>query len=672
MIWVMNELDAWFPYTGYRPHQREMLEMGARVAREGGIAMVDAPTGSGKSSLIAAMLSVRNGKKVIVAVRTISQLNTFIREIDMIRKKQPGLKAAYLIGKSHMCPLGGEGDVYRRCEGVKAYTTTLIRQRAEAGSLVPAKDPFVQQQIRRMDRAHPLICPYFIQSRVFVQVDAAGLKMVPSAAVRTKAERVNSRCIWPHELDGLSEGVCPYEMMLYAAQRADVLVVNYYHIFDDTIRDPLYQSLNVEPQDVLLLIDEAHNCGDVMQSIQSVTLSEATLEQASHELVPLRKSHKGADAVLHFLPGISRFIEGLRNSDELEDWFDPAIFDRMVIRGSLFSSTEAIVDELMRMSEKIRDKHIKSGDYRETAIEVLTEFLFRLSQSASDPAYLTLYRKEEGEVRLEVRNIDPGSRLQDLATTHYCTILISGTLSPIGSYRRYYFGDLPVTCCSLPNAFPRDQRLILCAGDITTAYSLRQDRGNTDRILAYISNFVSVGGNLAIYFPSYQILETFAGLAAPRIRKKRLFIEPKDAKDADAALKTFLSLPGHGESGVLFAVCGGKWSEGLDYRGEMLSGAMVIGLPLAPFNRVRRMVIEYFRHKFGEEGEFISYTLPAMNRAQQALGRVLRTPEDRGVLVFGERRFLEPRIRTALPEWIRAEMISCTGETFGDVIAGWK
>jgi DNA excision repair protein ERCC-2 len=84
------------------------------------------------------------------------------------------------------------------------------------------------------------------------------------------------------------------------------------------------------------------------------------------------------------------------------------------------------------------------------------------------------------------------------------------------------------------------------------------------------------------------------------------------------------------------------------------------------------MVIEYFRHKFGEEGEFISYTLPAMNRAQQALGRVLRTPEDRGVLVFGERRFLEPRVRNALPEWMRAEMVNCTNDTFHEVIAGWK
>jgi len=76
----------------------------------------------------------------------------------------------------------------------------------------------------------------------------------------------------------------------------------------------------------------------------------------------------------------------------------------------------------------------------------------------------------------------------------------------------------------------------------------------------------------------------------------------------------FLSLPAQGESGILFAVCGGKWSEGLDYRGEMLAGAMVVGLPLAPFTRVRRMVIEYFRRRYGEEGEFICYTLPAINK----------------------------------------------------------
>ena len=93
--------------------------------------MIDAPTGSGKSSVIAALLAARGERKVLVAVRTISQLQTFIRELSLVRKRQPSLKAAYLIGKRAMCPLPGEGDIYRRCEGVKAFSTTLMRQRAE-------------------------------------------------------------------------------------------------------------------------------------------------------------------------------------------------------------------------------------------------------------------------------------------------------------------------------------------------------------------------------------------------------------------------------------------------------------------------------------------------------------------------------------------------------------
>ena len=147
---------------------------------------------------------------------------------------------------------------------------------------------------------------------------------------------------------------------------------------------------------------------------------------------------------------------------------------------------------------------------------------------------------------------------------------------------------------------------------------------------------------------------------------------PAPAADAGTALREFLALPGRGKAGVLFAVTGGKWSEGLDYRGEMLSGAMVVGLPLAPFNRVRRMVIDYFVRKFGDEGEFISYTLPAINRALQALGRVLRTPEDRGVLVLAEQRFLEGRVLSGLPPWMQEELAVVDLKGFREAIARWR
>ncbi len=68
-----DDLEAWFPYPTFRPYQREMLELAGSVAREGGIVMIDAPTGSGKSSVVAALLAARAGRKVLVAVRTVSQ-----------------------------------------------------------------------------------------------------------------------------------------------------------------------------------------------------------------------------------------------------------------------------------------------------------------------------------------------------------------------------------------------------------------------------------------------------------------------------------------------------------------------------------------------------------------------------------------------------------------------
>jgi len=668
----MDSFDAFFPYSQYRPRQEEMLQFAAGIARDGGIGMIDAPTGSGKSSVIASLLAERGKRKVLVAVRTKSQLETFMRETALVRKKHPGLKVAYLMGKGGMCPLGGQGDVYRRCEGVKTLSTSLIRDRAEKGALVPSKDPFTLQQIRRMDHNHPLICPHFIHSRMFVPAENGQLRMVPSVQLRSMSGRVIDEMVPPKDLGAFSAGLCPYELMIHAAKDADIIILNYYHIFDRGIREQLYLQLSIEPEDALLLIDEAHNCGDVMQAVESVALDEQDIGQVGHELLAMRRRSKSADAVAGILPRITDFIEGLKNSAEPEDWFDPAIFDRMVVRGSLYSRMDEIVDDLFSLTDTMREKNVKTGEYQETATERLTTFLFRLSSAATDPAYLTVYRKQDASITLEVRSIDPSMGLREICSSHYATLLISGTLSPVASYARYYFGDLPVATLTLPATFPKENRLVLAAQDITTAYSMRQNRSNTALVADYILAFSGIRGNCAIYFPSYQILEQYAELCAGRIRKKTVFIEPRVAADAGAALSEFLDLPRQKKAGVLFAVCGGKWSEGLDYRGEMLAGAMVIGLPLAPFNRVRKMVIEYFTRKFPDDGEFLCYTLPAINRALQALGRVLRTPDDKGVLVLGERRFSEQRIRRALPAWIRDEMIPCDAAGFTGRIEPWR
>ncbi|MDK2974867.1 MAG: excision repair protein [Methanofollis sp.] len=669
----MDRLEAWFPYPGFRPNQREMLEFAADTARDGGIAMIDAPTGSGKSSVVSALLSMSNGRKVIVAVRTISQLTTFIRELTLVRKMQPSLTFSYLVGKGSMCPLGGEGDPYRRCEGVKAFSSSLMRERAQKGSLVPTQDRVINEQIRKMDREQPLLCPYYIKSRVFVRgEEESSLRMAPSQALRAKADRVKKETIAPEALAGFCSGLCPYETMMQAARGADVLICNFHHLFNDDIRDQLYAALDVEPKDVILLIDEAHNCGDVVTGIQSVVLEDRTLEAAMTELSHLSRTMKDVNAVRQVLPNVAAFMEALQRSEKGEDWFDPAQFHRMVVRGTLYKGLEEIVGDISKIAERVSEKNKNAGVYRESAVESLSDFMYRVYRAAADMTFLPLYRSAEGHVELEVRNIDPGEKMQAIGTAHAACILISGTLSPLAAYRKYYFGDLPVRTISLPNSFPRENRLVACAGDVTTAYRMRQNKKNTDTIVGYIRTFSRVKGNLAVYFPSYQILNIYAEACGNRINGKTVYAEPREASEATAALQEFLSLPERGRAGILFAVCGGKWSEGLDYRGEMLRGAMVVGLPLAPYNSVRKMVIEYYTHKFGRDGEFISYTLPAINRALQALGRVLRTPEDTGVLVLAEQRFLEPGVRVGLPPWMQEEIEVCDLAHFAGVVKEWS
>jgi DNA excision repair protein ERCC-2 len=668
----MDAISAYFPYESYRPHQREMLELVAETARGGGIAMIDAPTGSGKSSVVSAFLAGRQGRRVVIAVRTVSQLATFVRELTLVRKRQPGLRFAYLIGKRQMCRLRGGGDVYRRCEGLTSLSKDLMRKRAEAGSLVPSRDPVVRLQMRRSSAEQPLVCPAFIHSRSYTLDEGTGLRMVPSASLRTRAERVSRETVTPEELLAASGDCCAYEVMLHAARGADVILLNFHHVFNGQIREQLYTQLGIGPGEALLLIDEAHNLGDAVQAVQSVSLGEKGLEGAEAELLRLRGRFPAAEAAGRVLPQVRRFMDLLRPSREGEDWFDPAIFERMVVQGSLYPGMEAIVDDMLAVSDAIKERNLKAGEFRESAVERLTTFLYRILLSAHDPAYLTLYRRDGEEVILEVRNIDPQEKILELARSHAATVLISGTLSPVDSFRRLYFRDEQVATLTLPNAFPKKNRMIVGARDVTTLYSMRDQAGNMERIAGYITEFTRLPGNLAVYFPSYQVLSSFADRCAGAVKGKEVIVEPRDAADASAALRAFLGLPGQGRAGVIFAVCGGKWSEGLDYRGELLNGAMVVGLPLAPYTRVRAMVIDYFRRKYGDEGEFLSYTLPAMNRALQALGRVIRSPEDRGFLVLCEQRFLESQIRGALPAWIREEMVETTLDGFGELVKRWR
>jgi DNA excision repair protein ERCC-2 len=102
---------------------------------------------------------------------------------------------------------------------------------------------------------------------------------------------------------------------------------------------------------------------------------------------------------------------------------------------------------------------------------------------------------------------------------------------------------------------------------------------------------------------------------------------------------------------VGFAVMGGIFSEGIDLVGERLTGVVVVGVGMPQIGLERNRIKAYF-DETGKNGFNYAYVFPGMNKVLQAGGRLIRSEEDRGILVLVDDRYLQPLYGQLLPpEW---------------------
>ena len=96
---------------------------------------------------------------------------------------------------------------------------------------------------------------------------------------------------------------------------------------------------------------------------------------------------------------------------------------------------------------------------------------------------------------------------------------------------------------------------------------------------------------------------------------------------------------------------GGIFSEGIDLKGDALIGTAVIGTGLPQICHEREILRGYYEER-GMDGFAYAYRYPGMNKVLQAAGRVIRTDEDRGVILLLDNRFLGSDYRRLFPlEW---------------------
>ena len=102
--------------------------------------------------------------------------------------------------------------------------------------------------------------------------------------------------------------------------------------------------------------------------------------------------------------------------------------------------------------------------------------------------------------------------------------------------------------------------------------------------------------------------------------------------------------------GIGFAVLGGAFGEGIDLPGARLIGAFIATLGLAQLNPVNEQLKQRMAALFGAGYDY-TYLYPGLQKVVQAAGRVIRSQDDRGVVMLIDDRFAEHKVQQLLPKW---------------------
>jgi len=232
-------------------------------------------------------------------------------------------------------------------------------------------------------------------------------------------------------------------------------------------------------------------------------------------------------------------------------------------------------------------------------------------------------------------------------------ILMSGTLWNPGYYVEVLgLDEERVDFLSVPSPFPRENRLVLIDKAVTTKYELRSEEefDNIARRLEVLMR--AIGGRVAIYFPSYDIMEAIS---------RRLNTDiPVLVEQRDTRVEDVLSFMRSHEACALLGVARGKVSEGIDIsaggRG-LLSGVIIVGLPYPKKTGLQEALTAYFEEKFGRKGWHYANTVPCLNALAQAAGRLQRSERDRGVIIIMDKR-AAGRFKRFLPREWKADMVA--------------
>lgn len=453
--------------------------------------------------------------------------------------------------------------------------------------------------------------------------------------------------------------VCPFEMNLDISDWVDGIICDYNYAFDPHARLKRYFGDSVNGK-YIFLVDEAHNLVDRAREMYSAVI-------VKEDILSVKKIFSNKDKRL------------TGNLEKLNRGF--LHYKRLCTDGFLvLTDLEEIIMPLMRFTsnfEKYIEEHSEFEGHDDTMNLYFAAKTFQDVYEIMDDNYeIYCSFSDTGEFFIKLMCINPAVRLKECTEKIVSTIFFSATLLPVNYYKMLLTGDTEDYAMYIASPFDKKNRIIAIGSDVTSKYT-RRGRSEYEKISLYISEIISKKqGNYMVFFPSYKMMKEVYDIfmeMAVNIRdcNIRTIIQENSMKEADR--EEFLMEFEDTENGTLvgFCVMGGIFSEGIDLKSDRLIGSIVVGTGLPLVCKERELIAEYFNER-GMNGFDYAYKIPGMNKVMQAAGRVIRTDEDKGVIVLLDDRFLENSYRSLFPrEWEDARITNL--KKIGDEIEKlWK
>ena len=442
--------------------------------------------------------------------------------------------------------------------------------------------------------------------------------------------------------------VCPFEFCLDISSWADGIICDYNYVFDPNARLKRYFA-DGNQGDYLFLIDEAHNLVSRAREMFSACL-------VKEDILLVKKIIKGRSRKLE------RELERC-NRNLLELKRESAEYRVLPDANLLASNLLGVMGEFDSFLEEEKEFPER---------ELVLQFYFDLRHFPNmydglDDHY-RIYTElgEDGNFRLYLFCIDPSRCLNACLEKGIAGIFFSATMIPVMYYKKLLSGNPEDFAVYANSPFDREKRLILVAKDVSSRYT-RRNKAEFGKVAGYIMMLAqSHVGNYMVFFPSYRYMEVVEQILDERydgsfrwqMQTKRMTEEEREE---------FLALfeEKREQSFVGLCVLGGIFSEGIDLKAERLEGTIIVGTGLPMVCSEQEILMQYFADQ-GENGYDYAYQYPGMNKILQAAGRVIRTAQDRGVILLLDDRFLRPEIQDLFPrEWTEYGLV--TRETVG----GW-